>query len=301
MLEVFMHRKIISYTLFKQKVDYSHREWDDYKDDPDRYWYNIPSLVLANKILYPDFTTRIYVSEDITNHKFYGLLERFQEKYNFELAVIHEEYDSHDAALWRMMPLWNNNVETLLSRDIDSIPNEQEYVHFKFFEQSCYDVHTIRSHENHWQYPCRMLIGLSSFKPQNIPEDIKKTSFKEFCRFFQPTGKKWDNDQMSVIKAFTDYDAIFTMFNFLDSRINNQFRGPEFSCGEITEAECCHIEITEEASDFFEMVEDYGVSEWAGQPSDSRGQFLKGLIKLTKDEEMITILKDENCDSFYLE
>jgi len=291
-------KKIISYSLFDGKMDYSHREWDEFKQGSDRYWYNIPSVVLANKVLYPDYIMRIYLAEELKDHPLSCLLESLKKTYSLEVVTVSDEYKNHDAALWRVKPLWEE-IDILLSRDIDSLPNEEEFMHSKFFEQSSTLVHSIRSHENHFQYPCRMLIGLSGFKPTKVPSHVKQENFEEFKAIFSPKGDRWDNDQISVIKAFTDYDTIFTMFNFLDSKINDQTNKPDFSCYEIEEEDVVNVKLEEKQKEVLDLVKKYQFSEWAGQPCDARGQFLKDLITLTKDTNMIKMIKESDCESFY--
>ena len=265
---------IISYSLFEPKTQHTHRFWDANNGEENRYWFNIESLHIINKILYPDFTMRIYASENIKNNKSYSTLEKLKRETDLQIYFSDEEYSNHEPASWRIKPLWDSDADHLLVRDLDSVPNIDEYKATRYFLDSAYTVSTIRSHENHYQYPCRMLIGLSSFKPKEIPEDILCSDFENFRAKYTPHENKWDNDQIALIKAFTDTNTVFTMLNFLDFKINNQKNDSDFSCQSGSREDIDTIELTDQQKKLLCLVDEYKLSDWAGQPCDARGSFL---------------------------
>jgi len=290
--------KIISYSLFKPKKIYEHRFWDEDRSNPLRYWFNIPSLLIANKILYPDFLNVFYVDNETFDSEICELLIDLLADFKIQIRRVNDDYQDHGPALWRLKPLWQD-VDILLSRDIDSIPNKEEYKSFVLFEKSTCVVSTIRSHENHYNYPCRMLIGLSSFKPNLIEEDIKRHSFPEFRDFYNYDSKRWDNDQLTVINCFTK-DEKFTQDNFLDIRINNQEFSQDFPCCSLSENDLKSVSISEEKESLFDLVDEYGLTKWAGQPCDSRGDFLVEVCETFGYNKVLEKISNSKLGKFYL-
>ena len=57
--------KLLSYCFFKPLILPQNRTWDKDWDKHDRYYYNIPAVLLTNRILYPDYKTLIFVTPNI--------------------------------------------------------------------------------------------------------------------------------------------------------------------------------------------------------------------------------------------
>ena len=167
-------KKIFSYSLFEPKFFTPHRIWDKWNDSKVRYWFNIPTILLLNKKLYPDYEVVFYLSPNIWDSPLSKIFSFFN---NVRCETIDRDYELTECAIWRMMPLWEMGVTHLYPRDVDSLTNELEYKFIKKFESSQQTVGTIRSHENHHGIACRMLAGLSSFKPNKISPAIKGINF----------------------------------------------------------------------------------------------------------------------------
>jgi len=293
-----MSRNFISYSLFEPKQLYGHRTYDPDKEKPERYWYNLPAVTLINSVLYPDYEMCLSVCpQTLTNplFDFYIKLSKSSDKYSYR--VVEESYSAHEPALWRMGFLWDQRSHIVLIRDIDSVPNIHEYQSTKVFEGGNYAVHTIRSHPHHYNYPCRMLIGLSGFKPAMIPRSILTNSFEKFKTKHSPSAEqlanptvKWNADQLTVINAFTN-DEFFTSERFLDTRIDSQKRYPDFYCDSICPKNLSNVKITPQQSSIFSLVQKEGVAKWAGQPCDCRGSFLKRLTEIIPNPTVVEILE----------
>jgi hypothetical protein len=295
-----MNKKIISYSLFHPKKLYEHRVWDDDKFDKNRYFFNIPALCSINKFLYPEYKMHLTVCPETEKNYFFSFYQQICDQDDFfSYSVNNDAYQAHEPALWRISHLWDDDLDILLSRDIDSIPNLGEYISVRYFESSKYSVHTIRSHANHYQFPCRMLIGLSAFKKKQIPANILKESFEKFQEAYTPKSK-WDGDQISLINAFTTND-FFTSDNFLDSMIDDQFNYQDFFCYTMSRDDFESVEIDENRRLFFDMIKSLGLSSWAGQPCDARNENLNSILSLTGHSAISKILeKDIKLKNFYL-
>lgn len=296
-----MNRNFISYSLFKPKKFYEHRTWDKDNFNEERYFFNIPSLCAVNKILYPEFSTHLYVCPETEKHplfEFYKQLSIVNDSFSY--SVIEENYSGHEPALWRVKLLWKKGVGTFLSRDLDSLPNKEEYQSTRFFENSDYSVHTIRSHENHFNYPCRMLMGMSAFKPDRIPQEILTNSFEDFKSKYSlkpelladPTIK-WNSDQLIVINAFTNND-FFTSDHFLDSKINNQTHYQDFFCNIISDTELNSIKINSNQSMILDLIHERSLTSWAGEPSDARREFLTLACEIENSLPILDIINQNS-------
>lgn len=266
-------KKIFSYSLFEPKYLPSHRTWDKWKNDNKRYWFNIPSILLLNKLLYPDYGMVFYLSPNIWNNPLSEIFKIFD---NVKTITVNRDYTLTEPAIWRMMPLWERGIEVFHARDVDSLTSDLEYKYIKDFENSDCVVGTIRSHENHYGIACRMLAGLSSFKPNKINPAIKGYNF-DF--YYSLKGSEYGSDQNLMIKVFTS-DFEFTKKHFLDCKINKQNNLQDFPC--LTANLDKHI-INEQDQKLLDFVKEAINTSWLGEPCDSRGELLNYLLSLNLD------------------
>lgn len=279
--------KLFSYSFFEPKHLPTHRTWDKWKSENQRYWFNIPSILLLNKIIYPEYNTKFYLSPNIFDNPLSEIFNIFQVEYE----IIQREYNFTEPAIWRMMPLWERNVDIFHARDIDSLTSENEYKYIIAFENSKCSVGTIRSHENHYNLPCRMLAGLCSFKPKNIPISIKNINFD---MYYSMKDNNYGSDQNLLIKTFTS-DQKFTKDSFLDCKIDRQLNKQDFEC---VEADLNNIKITENIKVVFEKIKQLTNVTWLGEPCDSRGELTNYLLNMNNDIKL-KMLKNKNISSFY--
>lgn len=265
-------KTVISYCLFEPIHMHPHRTWDVHKENSSRYWFNIPSLIIANKILYPDAEIRFYVDENTTKNPLFKLLH----KKLVSVHVIDMDYkNTSEPMLWRMMPFWDD-VDCFFTRDVDSLPNMSEYRCSKFFENSEYSIQTIRSHENHYhEQGCDMLGGLSGFKPkmiQNAPE-----SFDEY--YNGRNNMPWAQDQYLMVTTFLySQKEDFLRDNFLDCPIDDQTRKASVPSTQITEEQIRSVSLNTEQINVLLLTNK--MCSWAGEPCDARGEVLWNMLNM---------------------
>jgi hypothetical protein len=262
-------KKIFSYSLFEPKYLPSHRTWDKWKNDISRYWYNIPAILLINKVIYPDYEVVFYLSPNIWSNPLSEIFKCFD---NIRCETIDRDYTLTEPAIWRMMPLWERGVSVLHTRDIDSLPNISEFKYIKAFEESNCSVGTLRSHENHYGIACRMLAGLSSFKPDRITPHTKGFNF-DF--YYSQRKNEYGSDQNLMIKTFTS-DTEFSKNNFLDCAIDKQKNEQDFPC---IKADITNRIVQPEVQKIFEEIKNFTKASWLGEPCDSRGGLLNYLLE----------------------
>ena len=288
--------KIISYCLF-DTIDINqrmHRDWDIYKNDINRYWYNIPALYIINSILYKEFEMCVFISDTITKHPLYSLLSELNKNDNFKIYKTSIKYNNTEPTMWRMIPYWKN-VEILLCRDIDSLPSINEIKATKTFIDSDFSIHTMRTHTNHNSYNTRILAGLCGFKPNKlIDEDSIPKTFNEYYNF---ANFSWGCDQNTLIEFF--YNRILNKKNFLDSPISTDLHIVNFHDDvSFVEFNQYNLDIN---IDILNYIDSY--TKWSGEPIDFRGDKLNKLLDF--DYKECEIIKNvfNNCDKlkdFYL-
>ena len=265
--------KILSYSLFEPLVLPKHRFWDQHKDKISRYYYNIPALLLTNRILYPDYITRIYITSNVLHN---NLAEVFNilKSDKVQIVLVNIKYRLTEPSILRMMPLWEG-VEVFHTRDLDSVPTEIEYRYSRSFEKANCGIGTLRTHENHYYgYRSRMLAGLSSFKPDLVPDYIKGNSFIEY---FKKNHGKYGCDQDLMIATFTTNHK-YTANNFYDCKAYHQRNLQDFPCLYCSQTDLSNIVLSREQSELFNLLEDHDFNNWAGEPIDIRGEYTKFIL-----------------------
>lgn len=265
--------KILSYCLFEPKTLPMHRTWDPHLLNQERYWFNIPAVLLINKILYPSHITSIAISPNIQNHPLFEGVLKLKTLNSFELKIIEEDYNLTEPTLWRMRFLWDD-IEVFHTRDLDSIPTESEFKYTTAFELEDFGVGTLRTHENHYGYASKMLAGLSSFKPPLVPQHIKGDSFLSYQ---QQSHKNYGCDQDLMISVFTR-NPEYTKDNFFDCKAHRQHHDQDFPCVRCVKENLNQIVVPPEAALIFKKIKSLGFDNWAGEPIDARGDFTSFLL-----------------------
>jgi len=280
--------KVLSYCLFEPKVLPQHRYWDNLRQDPHRYWYNIPALVLANKILYPDYKMYLYVSKNIWDNPNSNILPILETVGNLKIHTIDWEYSLTEPAIWRMIPLWDPEVGIFHTRDLDSIPTEIEYQYVRVFERSSYAMGTLRTNRAHTPngagLKCRMLAGLSSFKPQQVPVNLKLNNFSEY---YEKRHPNYGSDQDLMVSQFT-MDPTYTKDKFLDHCAYDQKDPQHFPCGSVKPEWMENVIISSEKKEISTSLKKNNLDNWAGEPVDARGDFTLQLLQKPQFENIFT-------------
>tara|TARA_R110002020_G_scaffold394715_1_gene604721 strand:+ start:17728 stop:18618 length:891 start_codon:yes stop_codon:yes gene_type:complete len=269
-----MTKKVLAYSLFDPKVLPRHRTHDRYKSDRERYWFNLPAVVLTNKILYPSHEMRLYLSPNVLEHPLAPVLEILSRQPNFSYQTVNMDYTGTEPAIWRMMPLWERDVDILHSRDIDSVPTEIEYRYTTAFENSDCSLGTLRTHANHYGIKCRMLAGLSSFRPPRIPTYMK---YMDFYTYYAMRHGNYGSDQDLMIERFTTSPE-YTKEYFYDHRAYRQKNSQDFPCQEATSEDLSCIKLSARQETLFTILREASLDNWAGQPVDARGAYTNHVI-----------------------
>lgn len=277
---------IISYSLFSSNNVHKNRTYDICNGSSDRYWFNIPAVIITNSIFYPKSKTLIHISKNLESHYLFPFLNKISQEYNnFEIQSIDYSYRNTEPTLWRLIPVWNGS-DTVICRDIDSLVNESEYRSTIAFLESSYLIHNIRSHPAHNSSLTRLLAGLCGFK-----EQCKKYIDCSFDDFYKKAGAFWGCDQDLLMKYWIDRTGnSFVNKYFLDSPVTAIGPMAEniagFYAGKLPKETYQNIDI----SHIPEIKIFNNFTSWCGQPTDARGNMTQYLINL--NNECSRVIKD---------
>ena len=236
-----------------------------------------------NIILYPAYTTEIFIDNSIKNSRIYPFLQYLNSDkvFNFILREIKEQLPENEPPcrkkMWRYIPLWNKNNHIVLPRDLDSLPNTLELKCCKLFETSDCESMTIRSHPHHTHTnpALRMLGGLSGFKP-NIINDTST-----YQDFYQESKKltHWGLDQDALRLYFIEKQSNeYLSKKFIDCAINYRKENSSWPCVPVSENNLTHISLSETDNALLNIIDP--LVDWAGKPIDSRN-ILDSIIKFS--------------------
>jgi hypothetical protein len=129
-----------------------------------RYWLNLPIALIGYLDCYTDFEVWLYVPQQATLNPIFLILEELSRRQpRFKLKVEQTNPADQEAVLWRWKPMWEPKVNTLLCRDIDSVPSTEEIKAVGIFRQTRIPYHFIRSSQGASFFPP----GLSGFNPKS--------------------------------------------------------------------------------------------------------------------------------------
>jgi hypothetical protein len=161
------------------------------------YWRNIPLLIVANEALFPRFVQYYHVHESSVNTPIFPVLEAASEQ-GVRLVVHKEKMDPIEMMLLRISPLWNDTVENVFPRDLDSIPTTYEARAVRVFVKSGLAVHAIRGCMHH----DTIMGGLCGFNKRKAIANTGGTFDSFLSRL--PEHPKRGDDQHLILTAFVN-------------------------------------------------------------------------------------------------
>lgn len=276
-----MRRNLISYTLFTRKKAEPSRWYDPQEHDGNRYWFNIPALVVANNAFYPDHQMKLHVDPNTHNHFLFPLLDHMDRNGIIQLCTSTRRYTNTEPTFWRLEPLWCEDFNIVLCRDIDSIPNSREVQCTLGFERSDYLINNIRTHPHHNGALTRMLAGLCGFR-HGIKDHLAGT----FDDYYKLAHGQWGTDQGALMSYFIDrLGPGFTGTHFLDATIDAL--GPMcdiidgFSACRFPKEHYATIDLSYVPEEIRQTLD--SLTQWPGQPIDARGEVSRKILSLNSD------------------
>lgn len=185
-------KKIISYSLFKGP-------------DPLAEIFYVRGLyfnVLMNYIVYPEWKTFVHADRYIFD-KYQDLFTHIIANYHAKVAIYDAEFTHCQKMLWRMDPIFDNDVEYVICRDADALTSKREADAVNRFVSSDAVIHGISDNKAH---SIPLMGGMCGFKCDSIRE-------------------KYGSFENMIAKAKRPIAGHGTDQHFLNDIIYNDFRG----------------------------------------------------------------------------
>jgi len=270
--------RYISYSLFTKKGSVGmHRWWDAHEHEQDRYWYNVPFVLIANDFFYPGYTTRVHVDPGTCNHPLYPMLNRLRERGLLQVIACDYPYQNTEPTFWRLQPIWSAEYDVVLCRDIDSLPNTREAQATRAFAASSFLIQSMRTHFLHRGSNARMLAGLCGFR-----SGIKAYLAGTFDDYYRMAQGSWGTDQEALNSYFVDrLGPEFVKNQLLDTCVN-VFPGqmqeviPGHDAGQLAQRAYEEVDLSHVPDEVRRCLD--GLTTWPGQPVDARGETARLLL-----------------------
>jgi hypothetical protein len=274
--------RYISYSLFTKRGIGAYRWWDPHERDQDRYWFNVPFIPIVNDLYYPGYVTRVHADPETRNHRLYPMLKRLSERGVMEVIECDYPFQNTEPTIWRLQPVWSENYDVVLSRDIDSLPNTREAQATLAFVASSFLIQSMRTHPGHNDLGVRMLAGLCAFR-SGIKEHLSGT----FDDYYRMARGHWGTDQEVLNGYFLDrLGAEFVKQHFLDTCVH-AFAGrmqeflPGHDAGKLSQEVYDAVDLSHVPAEVRRCLD--ALTAWPGQPVNARGEAARLLLYQATD------------------
>ena len=144
--------------------------------DEEGRWVDLTYAIVANSAIYPEFISRFYIHESGKASRFYPFIVSLAEKFPglVEIEIIDEPIVGTKLTCYRTKPIWEDDVDILLCRDLDHITNAPERKSVEWFvwhieslicSVRAYSLHTVP-----------YMAGLCAFRCPEVKQRIIKTA-----------------------------------------------------------------------------------------------------------------------------
>lgn len=152
-------KNIASYALFGNRPEASARQGDAVTGTRIYYWNCLPGLIRSHHHLWPNWELRIHVDSTYETDRS-RLLRAYVAEGLATIKYVEENISTCRSMLWRLLPLWEEDVGYVLSRDVDSMPSLKDRRATETFMQTGAALHCMNDNEAHGSY---VMGGMVSF------------------------------------------------------------------------------------------------------------------------------------------
>lgn len=163
-----------------------------------RYFYNIPFMLLACKILFPDWTPRFYCSSDCVNSPNFNKIPN--------PIIINAPYIGTYPTMWRMLPFFDTTVDMLMCRDVDWIFTTHEIKAVEYFLKSNHSIQSVRGPNVAGRPP--IMAGGICFKLNEVRKFVQCKMFAEYVQMHKGDWKYGCDEQVLRELLKPHYDII---------------------------------------------------------------------------------------------
>lgn len=162
--------KLISYSLFNAPCETFERR---------AYIRGFYWNARMNNLIYPDWRTHLEVDIDL-HDEYRKLFDWLIENNNLSLSIGPRMTPLCEAMLWRMKPIWKEDISHVLCRDADAITTYREAMKVQAWLESNYEAHAIHDNPAHGG----LMGGMVGFRCAEFKARTGWNSFQEMI-----TGK----------------------------------------------------------------------------------------------------------------
>ena len=158
--------------------------------DDSFYYNNVESSLTAARVMFPDWEIRLYYDDNLYSQPSTLVsIPKLKDVLNIKLILIEEDAPLCQAMLWRILPLYDLNTETVICRDIDSllIPKERIAVEeFIKLDGMCHNI------IDNTQHNTCLMGGLCGFSGPAFRKFFSLTSLDILCQGHDMSKKASD-------------------------------------------------------------------------------------------------------------
>jgi hypothetical protein len=281
-LAVTSGTRYLSYCLFTKLRHEPARWYDPHEHDHNRYWFNLPALIVANALCYPGYVMRIHVDPQIEQHPLFPMLAGIERRGLIQVVTCHHPFQHTEPTFWRLQPVWQESFDVVLCRDVDSLPTTRELQATLAFVHSNFLMQSIRTHPAHNTGHTRVLAGLCGFRG-----GIRHHLDVSFDEYYRMANGQWGTDQAVLARYFVDrLGHRFLRECFLDTCIHSfpgQMREhlPGSRAGKIAQKVYDAVDVSHVPAEIRGHLD--AITSWPGQPVDTRGEAMRRLLALEID------------------
>ena len=160
-------KRVISYSLF----------WCGKDEHALLYSNGTRAICRAHHTLFPEWEWRIYHDGTLNRCPKASILFKYEAAGLVRLMDMGAESAICKAMIWRMRPIWDEDVEITLCRDLDSLPTPREAMAVRQFVESGAGLHCISDHPQHGT---PIMGGLCGFRNQILRNRTQLNSYDAF-------------------------------------------------------------------------------------------------------------------------
>jgi hypothetical protein len=178
--------KVFSLSFFRS--DHSTYETPGHSSRGTFFVNQLPLAIRAFHACYPGWEMWIHHDERVRELPYFKALERMRDAGILKLIPMGESKSLCSSMLWRMAPLWNEEVDIVACRDIDSVPMHRDFKMLDAFENSSGTIHAIHDSESHSGPLMGGMIAVKGKPFRALPDSAK--NFEMF-----PLGRQGDDQR----------------------------------------------------------------------------------------------------------
>ena len=150
-----------------------------------------------NRLLYPDWKMFLALDESTYKGEFKQLFIELQDKFGVIIKVMPDNKQLCMKMLWRLLPIWERNVQRVLCRDLDSVATYREAQAVQEWIEEEHSIHCITDSISHNIPMMGGMIGFHVESFQNRTNNYKWDQIESYAANYDMTKKGADQKMLN--------------------------------------------------------------------------------------------------------